>query len=89
MSLLYLPSLRSLNISGCVAVTDIGIMMVAQLSQLTSLDMPWCLKITNVGLQALTPLTKLANLNISGCQLITEQVGGGCSRSRSWGRAGQ
>lgn len=73
MSLVYLTGLRSLNISGCVAVTDIGIMMVAQLSHLTSLDMPWCVKVTNMGLKALTPLTKLANLNVSGCQLITEQ----------------
>ena len=67
-----LPSLASLNISGCVAVTDIGVMMIAQLSNLTSLEMPWCLKVTNIGLSALTPLTKLSNLNISGCQLITE-----------------
>jgi hypothetical protein len=73
MSLVYLSGLRSLNISGCVAVTDLGIMLVAQLTNLTSLDMPWCVKVTNTGLKALTPLTKLANLNISGCQLITEQ----------------
>jgi hypothetical protein len=73
MSLMNLPSLASLNISGCVAITDIGIMMVAQLTNLTSLEMPWCLKVTNIGLSALTPLTKLANLNISGCQLVTEQ----------------
>lgn len=68
-----LPSLASLNISGCVAITDIGVMMIAQLTNLTSLEMPWCLKVTNIGLSALTPLTKLANLNISGCQLISEQ----------------
>lgn len=73
MSLMNLPALASLNISGCVAITDIGIMMVAQLTSLISLEMPWCLKVTNIGLSALTPLTKLANLNISGCQLITEQ----------------
>jgi hypothetical protein len=73
MSLMNLPSLASLNISGCVAITDIGIMMVAQLTNLTNLEMPWCLKVTNIGLSALTPLTKLASLNISGCQLITEQ----------------
>jgi hypothetical protein len=73
MSLMNLSALASLNISGCVAITDIGIMMVAQLTALTSLEMPWCLKITNIGLSALTPLTKLSNLNISGCQLITEQ----------------
>jgi hypothetical protein len=73
MSLVYLSGLRSLNISGCVAVTDLGIMLAAQLTNLTSLDMPWCVKVTNTGLKALTPLTKLANLNISGCQLITEQ----------------
>lgn len=73
MSLMNLPSLASLNISGCVAITDIGVMMIAQLTNLTSLEMPWCLKVTNIGLSALTPLTKLANLNISGCQLISEQ----------------
>jgi hypothetical protein len=73
MSMVYLPNLTSLNISGCVAVTDISIMLVAQLSNLASLEMPWCLKVTNIGLKALAPLTKLTNLNISGCQLITEQ----------------
>jgi hypothetical protein len=73
MPLTRLPSLESLNISGCVAITDIGIMMIAQLTQLTSLEMPWCLKVTNIGLSALTPLTKLANLNVSGCQLLTDQ----------------
>lgn len=73
MSLMNLTGLASLNISGCVAITDIGIMMVAQLTGLTSLEMAWCLKLTNIGLSALTPLTKLSNLNISGCQLITEQ----------------
>lgn len=73
VGMMPLPGHVSLTISDCVAVTDTGILMVAQLTNLTSLDMPWCVKVTNFAIKALSPLTKLQQLNISGCQLITEQ----------------
>ena len=50
MTLGHLSGLTELHIGGCVAVTDVGLMLLAgHLPRLASLEMPWCLKVTHAG----------------------------------------
>lgn len=49
MAISALSGLTALNLAGCVAVSDVGVMLLAQLPQLAALEIPWCLKVTNAG----------------------------------------
>ncbi|KAL0485716.1 F-box/LRR-repeat protein FBXL20 [Acrasis kona] len=72
--LLQFPYLESLDLTGCVHLTDSGMSILKGLGpRLTSLDLTFCHQITDVGLQHLSELVNLEVLNLQCCRLITCQ----------------
>lgn len=67
------PGLTSVNISGCVAITERGIAELTRLANLQHLEIPWCLKVTDQAMVSLSCIPNIKTLNLSGCQLIHEQ----------------
>lgn len=44
-----MTTLQTINLSGCVSVTDVGVLMLTQLPALTSMDLSWCIKLSDAG----------------------------------------
>ena len=64
LSIYHSPSMTTLSIKGCVALTSINVAQTA----ITSLDASGCVKLTNImGYE-----TNLAELNVSGCTALEE-----------------
>lgn len=72
MPLVHLTRLTSLDLTGCVSLTDVGVMLLARLPHLAALQLAWCLKLSNAGLRGLATLRCLEHLTIDGCQLVSE-----------------
>jgi Leucine-rich repeat (LRR) protein len=68
-----LPRLRRLNLNGCRAITDVGLVSLRNLSLLEVLILSDT-KITDAGLPVLASLSSLRNLNLQGCNISDEGV---------------
>ena len=44
-----ITSLQRIDLSGCVSVTDVGVLMLTQLPAIAHLDLSWCLKLSDAG----------------------------------------
>lgn len=50
LALVSIGSLTCINLSGCVAVSDVALGVLAtRLPGMAQLDVPWCLKVSNSG----------------------------------------
>jgi hypothetical protein len=67
-------SLRSLSLSNCYRVTDVGIVKLAKCApQLRYLDLSWCYKLTDASLvRIFRDMPKLQTLLLNGCRLLTD-----------------
>eukprot|EP00242_Pyramimonas_sp_CCMP2087_P014610 CAMPEP_0198200836 /NCGR_PEP_ID=MMETSP1445-20131203/3757_1 /TAXON_ID=36898 /ORGANISM="Pyramimonas sp., Strain CCMP2087" /LENGTH=279 /DNA_ID=CAMNT_0043870997 /DNA_START=462 /DNA_END=1301 /DNA_ORIENTATION=- len=74
-ALALLTGLTSLNLSGCVQVTDKGLRAaLAPLARLTNLNLAYCSGLTDKGVRALLPpLTTLTSLNLADCRGVTNE----------------
>jgi bacterioferritin-associated ferredoxin len=70
-----LTGLTSLDLSGCVQVTDEGLRAaLAPLARLTSLNLAYCSGLTDKGVRALLPpFTTLTSLNLADCCGVTNE----------------
>lgn len=65
------PQLQSLNLAGCMNLTDAGLARLAKLTGLRSLNLSGC-QITAAGLAHLWPLTELKSINLVGCDGVSD-----------------
>ncbi len=49
MALARVTTLRRVELTGCVSVTDVGVLLLTQLPHLEHLGVAWCLKLSNAG----------------------------------------
>jgi hypothetical protein len=66
-----LTSLRSLNLGGCIGITDGGVAPLRQLPALNNLNLDGC-RVTNDSMELLSKLKYLRVLNLGGCWAINE-----------------
>ena len=60
------PALRSVDLTGCVKVTDTGLKTIGQLRELIEINLGWCRLVTDVGLKELDGLTELRYVSLYG-----------------------
>ena len=68
-----LVELTSLDLSGCVLLTDAGARSLRPLRRLTSLHLISCAALTDDALRALTQLSELTTLHLYGCGGATDE----------------
>jgi hypothetical protein len=67
--------ITELNLYGCFALSDIGLLALARCTQLQALDVSLCAALTDAGfLQLLPKLPHLQRLILFNCSLITERT---------------
>ncbi|CUG93010.1 leucine-rich repeat protein, putative [Bodo saltans] len=64
--------LNALDLSGCTAITDDGLVTVAIFRCLKTLTLSSCTAITNSGLVSIASLTQLRHLDLRACDKITD-----------------
>jgi len=70
------PSLKSINLSGCSAISDVGVGTFSCCLDLTSFILSKCALVTDSGIQAVAmSCCALEHLDLSGCKKITNAVG--------------
>jgi hypothetical protein len=74
LDLSRLPTLTSLNLMDCDAVTDKEVLELSNLPGLTDLNLFYCINVTSEGMRALSGLTALNTLNLSYCPKVTTEV---------------
>jgi hypothetical protein len=72
MNIASMTTLLDLKISGCIAVSSVGVKHLSHLHQLTDLDMRGCTNVTNQGFKTFKVLKNLKKLNIDECELLTD-----------------
>jgi hypothetical protein len=68
----FCPRLSSLQLNGCVKLTDEGLKYLEQLSNLNFLNIGYCGLLTDKTLKSLTHFKNLKSLNIDGCHQMTK-----------------
>jgi hypothetical protein len=69
-----LPTLTTLRLVCCSAVTDKEVLALSNLAGLTALNLTHCRNITSEGLRAVSNLPALSELNLTGCVNVTDEV---------------
>jgi len=70
------PSLKSINLSGCSAISDVGVGTFSCCLALASVNLSKCALVTDSGIQAVTMSCRaLENLDVSGCKKVTNALG--------------
>jgi hypothetical protein len=66
------PDLKSVDLAGCVNMTDVGVKSLAQCAQLQSADLAGCVKVTDAGVQSLAQCPQLQSVNLQRCDEVTD-----------------
>jgi hypothetical protein len=73
LDLSRLPSLTTLNLRNCSAVTDVEVLALSNATGLTTLNLNGCENMTSEGLRAVSSLTALSTLILSECTNVTDE----------------
>jgi hypothetical protein len=62
----------SLDLSGCIKITNAGLDHLTKMTKMQSLNLNYCGQITDAGLGHLSNMTAMQSLNLFGCNQITD-----------------
>eukprot|EP01120_Amphizonella_sp_Union-15-10_P008057 TRINITY_DN2818_c0_g1_i2.p1 TRINITY_DN2818_c0_g1~~TRINITY_DN2818_c0_g1_i2.p1 ORF type:complete len:276 (+),score=36.97 TRINITY_DN2818_c0_g1_i2:43-870(+) len=70
-----LTPIKSLNLTGCFAISDNGLKSLSKLTNLNELIIVSCCRITDRTIQYISNLTNLKTLNLSDCEITDDGIG--------------
>jgi hypothetical protein len=73
LDLSRLPTLTTLDLAGCDAVTDKEVLALSNLPGLTDLDLGYCINVTSEALRALSGLPSITTLRLASCNGVTAE----------------
>jgi hypothetical protein len=71
------PQLQRLDLSGCVHVSDAGLLGMSRLTGLRELKLRRCVGVSDAGLIGVAQLDNLTSLDVSGCPRVRKRHEGG------------